>query len=117
MNEILMLAARRYEFERDGRHIQGCELTYVQRDSDRATNRVGHSPLKVQAPVAVWEQLVHVPGIYNLELRFRPGRDSKADFSVTGAHCLGSVQIFTLDRVQNSPAEQPQNTPSEPMSA
>jgi hypothetical protein len=105
MNEVLILAARRYDFERDGRRVQGCELTYVQRDADGATNRRGHSPLKVQAPISVWEQLVQVPGIYDLELRFRPGRDNKAEFSVTGAQYLGAAQIFTLGEGQSPPSD------------
>ncbi len=109
MNEVLLLAARRYDFERDGRRVQGCELTYVQSHPDDAHGRVGHAPLKVQAPIAVWEQLVSVPGIYDLELRFRPGRDSKPEFSVLRVHYRGYASLF--DRRVEHQASSPGGPP------
>ncbi len=94
MSRVLILSARRYEFTKDNRHVSGVELNYVTPDGERSPQRQGHAPMRIQAPASVWEQLVAVPGHYELEYRQKPGRDGKPEFAVAGAAFVRPASIW-----------------------
>jgi hypothetical protein len=88
--QCLVLSARRYDFESNGRHVQGVTLTYLtpdsEEDQDGATR--GLQPFKISGPLELFEGVHSVPGFYDLEMKQRPDMKGQPILRCTGARFL-----------------------------
>lgn len=92
MERVVILSARRYEFDDEkARRIEGTTVTYVADDPVDDAMVKGLAPLSISAPVAVFHQLQDVPGVYDIDLKMRPGKGGKATISLVGVQFVASV--------------------------
>ncbi len=94
MQDCLILAARRYDFQDDsGRRVAGVTLSYLTGDVDEETQRRGQAPLSIAAPVELWHQLQDLPGFYGVDFRQRPGKGGRPALQAVAVKFLRAVSL------------------------
>jgi hypothetical protein len=87
--KCLVLGARRYSFEDEGRTVEGVSVHYLDEDFEPNTEEKGQLPFKISAPLSVFDQLNQLPGVYEVDIRRRPGRGGRPSDQVVGVSYLG----------------------------
>jgi len=101
MERVVILSARRYDFEDERRNrIEGTTLTYLAEGQETDAGVKGILPVSISATPGVYSQLEAVPGVYDIDLRMRPGKGGKASVSVVGARFIEAVPIGLLGATQ-----------------
>lgn len=94
---VLILRASKWEMtdEKTGEIRKGCTVHYINDFQVETATAVGDSPMKVQASDEVFTEIKKhkAPGIYQINVRTKPGKDGQATVVVTQAKF---VQTFTL---------------------
>jgi hypothetical protein len=95
MENCLLLSARRYQFADDktGRAVEGVSLTYVTADVEHEPDRLGMAPLTISAPFELWPSLGALPGVYQLDLKQRPGKNGRPTLTCVGARFVSPVDL------------------------
>ena len=92
----IVLSANQYSFDdKDAKKkVEGCGVHYIltdnlapHADSERPTK--GYKPAKATLPMATYDTIGELPGLYNLEFEFRPGSDGKLVGTVVGLEFVG----------------------------
>ena len=92
----IMLSASQYSFEDEKakKKVEGCSIHYVLTENlapcaDGERPVKGYKPAKANLPVATYDTIGEVPGLYNLEFEFKPGADGKLVGTVVGLEFSG----------------------------
>ncbi len=92
MERVVILAARRYDFEDERKQrIEGITVTYLSGDQESEAAVKGCLPLSISAPPEVFHQLEAVPGVYDIDLRMRAGKGGRASISLVGVRFVDAV--------------------------
>lgn len=98
---VLILRAQRYEFpnEKTGEIIKGCNVHLINDYQVETENAVGDTPMKISATDEVFAQVkkFKAPGIYEINMRTKPGKEGQATVVVTQAKF---VRAFSLENPQ-----------------
>jgi hypothetical protein len=92
----VVLGAFRYDFADDktGRQVAGVKLTVVSGEPRSESNRMGYEPMTISAPAALWQDLGHVPGVYNFSFGMRAGTGGKIQPVLKSIKYVGEIDIF-----------------------
>lgn len=94
--KCLVFSARQYAFtdQDTNRQVSGVTIQYSDGYSTDDANQRGIFPLSVSAGSEIWNDLRHLPGVYELDFRQRPGKNNRAVLSLVG---LKFVEPLSLD--------------------
>lgn len=91
----MILSARRYEFDDEkSRRIEGTTVTYLADECSDDPMLKGMLPLTITAPVSVFHQLEALPGVYEIDLKMRPGKGGKAAISLVAARFCEPLPVL-----------------------
>lgn len=94
MSRYLVLHVRPYDFEDDGRRIQGSSVTYLDPSTPlTATGERGHPPLSLSVDTGVDRQMQEVPGFYDLSFTQRRGKNGRPQLVLAGARLVAGVDL------------------------
>lgn len=94
----LVLSADKWRMtdEKTGEIREGVSLHYLTDYREETDNSVGFKPMKVQASDAAFAAIKAggAPGLYELQLKSRPGKDGVPTFQVVGAALVERLDLF-----------------------
>lgn len=97
----LVLHVRPYDFEDEGRRIQGATVTYLDPSTPLAANgERGHPPLSLSVDPGVERQLSEVPGHYELEFSQRRGKYGRPQLVLAGAKLVHVTNLLGKSEAQ-----------------
>ena len=97
MEQVLLLAARRYSFQDSGgRAVEGVQLQYATGGGQETPDRRGLELLTVSAPLELMTSLREVPGVYAMEFRQRPGLKGRPTLQVVSLAFREGVELPML---------------------
>lgn len=90
----LVLHVRPYDFEADGRRIQGASVTYIDPSTPlTAQGERGHPPLSLSVDSDAARQITEVPGFYVLDFAHRRGKNGRPQVMLAGAQLVADVDL------------------------
>ena len=97
----LVLSADRWRMTDDktGEVREGVSLHYLTDYREETDNSVGFKPMKVGASDAAFAEIKRggAPGLYDLALKSRPGKDGVPTFQIVGAKLINRLDLFPKD--------------------
>lgn len=100
MERVLVLSANKYKFTEDetGREIEGLSVYYVPDEVPASDHiRRGLSVLKMSTSrLELWEAAAVLPGVYELDIQMRPGKNLRPTPTLTGLRYVKSANIAGL---------------------
>ncbi len=98
METVLVLSADKWEMpdEQSGEIRRGITLQYVNEYREDNEKAVGLKPTKAPATPEVFDAIRKggAPGLYRLDFRTRPGKESKPTLMVVKAEMAKAVKLF-----------------------
>src|SRR5262245_57865780 len=98
METVLLLSADSWELkdEHTGEIRRGVTVTYVNNYREPDGRSVGLRPIKAPATADVFSSVRPggAPGLYSLDFRTRPGKESKPVLTVTRADLVEPLALF-----------------------
>lgn len=93
----LVLSSRLWELtDDDGQIRKGIKISYVDPEGEDDPNGEGLPPMSLSGPATMGESLRSVPGVYDLDLRMRPGKNNRPVISLAGATLVEGVDIAKI---------------------
>lgn len=81
----LVLYVRPYDFKnKQGEHIQGATLTYLDLSMEPTGDERGHAPLNLSVDRQTASQFTTAPAFYDLDFRQKRGKDGKPQIVLVG---------------------------------
>jgi hypothetical protein len=95
LEKCIILSARQYDFnDKDtGRNVRGVTLNYLTADVEQEPERRGMPVLTISAAFELWPSLSVVPGVYELDLKQRPGKNGRPTLTCTGVTFIAPVDL------------------------
>lgn len=110
MESVLVLSADRWELtdERTGEIRRGVTLSYVNSYRETTERSVGLRPTKAPATEEAFDAIrkAGAPGLYQLDFRTRPGKESVPVVTIVKAECIRKLDLFA-----DSPTAVPERKP------
>jgi hypothetical protein len=94
MEKCLLLSARKYDFEDNGKRVEGVSLVYLTDNIETTGDRRGCEPLKISAPLDVLPHLQAVPGVYQMDFKQRPGKNGRPTLQVVSVAFVEARDAF-----------------------
>lgn len=111
MERTLVLSADKWRMtdEKTGEIREGVSVQYVTDYRDESASAVGYRPLKVQAIAEVFEAIKKggAPGLYDLDMRTRPGREGQTTVMAVRASHIRKVSLFDQAQAQSQASQAP----------
>ena len=102
MERCLVLSADKWRMvdDKTGEAREGISVHYVTDYREESSNAVGFKAMKIPAVPEVFEAIKKggAPGLYDLEMRTRPGKEGQTTVMAVRAVLLRKVSLF--DQVQ-----------------
>lgn len=98
MERCIVLGARSYDFtDKDtGRAVQGVNLTYLVDAAPDAEDRRGFEPLTIGTSQEVFDSLGACPGLYEMDVRQRPGPRGRPALYCTALRLLRPLDLASV---------------------
>lgn len=78
MDALLFLSARRYDYVKDGRPIQGVSVSFLQPVERARDDRTTHAVLEVNGPLDLWPALKGLSALSPVDVSFYVGSRGQA---------------------------------------
>lgn len=96
--KVLLLSSKSYDFVNDGKELKGVKLSYL--NKEKADNVVGYPPIQSTISNQTLETLniqeQNVPGIYDVDFAFVPGKGNAPTVQISGLKFVSKVDIDKL---------------------
>ena len=96
--KLILFSARPWSFsdEKTGEMRAGVTVQYSDGIAVNAGKEKGIFPMTITAPSTIWDQLTVVPGVYECDLKMRPGKDNKATLTLGAAKFLEPLSLASV---------------------
>lgn len=99
MEQALVLAADKWRMtdQDTGEIREGVSLHYLTDYREQKDTTVGFKPMKVGASDAAFDEIKKggAPGLYELAMKTKPGKDGIPTFQVIGARLVQKLDLFS----------------------
>lgn len=96
MSKKIILAKQEYDFESEGKRIQGCKITYLGKKPSPLENVKGYTPIVANINEDMSKLIDVVPAIYDIEFEQVAGRNNKAVTYVSDIEFVKETDIASL---------------------
>lgn len=96
--KALVLGSRTWEMtdKETGEIRSGVKLTYIDPVAEEAGDVRGFHPMALSGPGSMASEVKDIPGIYELDIRMRPGQANRPTLSLVGCSFVQSVNIAEI---------------------
>lgn len=96
--KLILLSAKPWTMadEKTGELRSGVVVHYSDGIAASSPQERGIFPMKISASADLWGQLQTLPGVYECDLKMRPGRDGKASLTLAGVKFIDSLSLVSV---------------------
>ena len=96
--KLILLSAKPWAMadEKTGEMRSGVVIHYSDGQAANSSQERGIFPMKISAGADLWSQLGALPGVYECDLKMRPGREGKASLTLVGVKFVEPLSLAAV---------------------